>query len=74
MTLILNTCGTCTHYKRIGADPQMSCVKRPPTATLAIRHDPAPEDPGRVHVQKFTAYPSPEPSWTCGEHRSKTSH
>ena len=74
MSLILNTCETCIHFKRLGSDPQFNCTKRPPTATLLFRPTPAPEDPGRVQIQKFTAYPSPQPDWTCGEHRSKTAH
>ena len=33
--------------------------------------EPHPRSPGEVLTKKYTFFPSPEASWSCGEHQSK---
>lgn len=64
---LLGTCSSCKFYKMMGNAERginNACVAHAPVPILGgLRPDGAP--------LIITAFPGPEPTWTCGEHRPK---
>lgn len=72
-TLLLSTCETCLHFRSVGDDATLSCVAHPPHVQMVAV--PSPQgSPGGFTMNKVTMFPSPDPGWSCAEHRSRRQH
>jgi hypothetical protein len=66
-----DNCGNCIYYQTLGSDPMPQCIRRSPQIFVQLIPAPTEQDPHSVMVKKFTAFPAPEPTWKCGDHKAK---